>query len=341
MHTVATSPTRLNPAARVLWRSATSVQFELGDDAVQVDDIDQPMVSYLLHGPLTTADPCGGPLDKIRDRLRADGYLYDHPHTERRTPPGTELPERLLGELGAVSERAGPHAALARRQLAGRRTCAVVVHGKDRLAPMLGALIAAAGVGWVHMPETGDVRLAQTMPGGLAPGDEGRRLREACGDAVRRAAPDVDTTALPPERRADLLLLTGTAPVELSVRAALHAGGIAHLVVGVDGSRGVVGPLVIPGVTSCLRCVELHRRDRDPAWPALAVQLMSAPGRTAPSDVALCALIAGLAATQALSHLDGEIPSTSGGSLHLTLPGWQVRRRSFGPHPDCDCGAHQ
>ena len=40
-----------------------------------------------------------------------------------------------------------------------------------------------------------------------------------------------------------------------------------------SGDHGVVGPLVIPGLTSCLRCADLHRRDRDPAWHALAVQL--------------------------------------------------------------------
>jgi nicotinamidase-related amidase len=44
-----------------------------------------------------------------------------------------------------------------------------------------------------------------------------------------------------------------------------------------DGT-GLVGPLVIPGVTSCLRCADLHRSDRDAAWPALAAQLRDAVG---------------------------------------------------------------
>ena len=34
--------------------------------------------------------------------------------------------------------------------------------------------------------------------------------------------------------------------------------------------------LVIPGVTSCLGCADLHRTDRDAAWPVLAVQLREA-----------------------------------------------------------------
>lgn len=37
--------------------------------------------------------------------------------------------------------------------------------------------------------------------------------------------------------------------------------------------RRLVGPLVIPGRTSCLQCADLHRTDRDAAWPAVATQL--------------------------------------------------------------------
>ncbi len=44
-----------------------------------------------------------------------------------------------------------------------------------------------------------------------------------------------------------------------------------------DGT-GLVGPLVIPGMTSCLRCADLHRSDRDAAWPAVAAQLRDAVG---------------------------------------------------------------
>ncbi len=35
-----------------------------------------------------------------------------------------------------------------------------------------------------------------------------------------------------------------------------------------DGTR-MVGPLVVPGVTSCLGCADLHRSDRDAAWRRL------------------------------------------------------------------------
>ena len=36
--------------------------------------------------------------------------------------------------------------------------------------------------------------------------------------------------------------------------------------------------MVIPGETSCLRCADLHRCDRDAAWPVLAAQLRQTVG---------------------------------------------------------------
>lgn len=45
-----------------------------------------------------------------------------------------------------------------------------------------------------------------------------------------------------------------------------------HLHVGVGHQTAVIGPLVLPGETSCLRCAHLHRRDRDPRWPVRSVQ---------------------------------------------------------------------
>jgi bacteriocin biosynthesis cyclodehydratase domain-containing protein len=106
-----------------------------------------------------------------------------------------------------------------------------------------------------------------------------------------------------------------------------------------DAGGGAVGPLVVPGRTSCLRCADLHRRDRDPAWDALAVQLAVPPRHGAASDVAVAALVGAVAAVHALAFLDGQPTATAGGTLEMHLPDWRLRRRSWPPHPDCRCGA--
>jgi hypothetical protein len=103
-------------------------------------------------------------------------------------------------------------------------------------------------------------------------------------------------------------------------------------------TTGVIGPLVLPGRSSCLRCAHLHRCDRDPAWPALAAQLRSAPpDRLEAQDTALTLAVAGLTAVQALAHLDGAAAQTVDGTLELALPDCLVRRRSWAIHPLCAC----
>ncbi len=106
---------------------------------------------------------------------------------------------------------------------------------------------------------------------------------------------------------------------------------------GVDS--GVVGPLVLPGFTSCLRCADLHRRDRDPAWPALSVQLRIGTRYGAASAVAVASVVAGVAAAQALAFLDGGEPAVIDATVELHPPDWRLRRRAWPPHPECNCMA--
>lgn len=49
---------------------------------------------------------------------------------------------------------------------------------------------------------------------------------------------------------------------------------VPHLPVIVLDQAALVGPLVVPGSTACLRCADEHRLDDDPAWPAIGAQLL-------------------------------------------------------------------
>jgi hypothetical protein len=119
---------------------------------------------------------------------------------------------------------------------------------------------------------------------------------------------------------------------------AWQRAGTPHLVATVREETGVVGPLVLPGGTSCLRCAEAWRRDDDPAWPRLAGQLAAAD--PAPSGATITCLFTALtAAVQVLAHLDGEEePATLDATLELRPPAFLPRLRRWPPHPDCGCG---
>jgi hypothetical protein len=100
---------------------------------------------------------------------------------------------------------------------------------------------------------------------------------------------------------------------------------------------GIVGPFVIPGNTCCLRCLDLHRSDRDPAWARVVAQAQHRHAEVAACDVTLATQVAALAAQQVLAHLDGFSPASVDGTIEIALPYGLARRRSWRPHPACGC----
>jgi hypothetical protein len=215
----------------------------------------------------------------------------------------------------------------------------VVVEGATRVGTPLAAMLAASGVGRVSVRDPGRATAGDAVVGGLTAADEGRPRSLAAADAVRRASPLTDLRPPVSGTRIDLVVLARPWAASDPLAAGTHRAGIPHLVATVRGETGTVGPLVVPGVTSCLRCADLHRRDADPRWPGLAAQLTRAD--PPPSGATLtCLLTAVTAAVQVLAYLDGTAaPITVDATLELRPPDLAPRLRRWSAHPACECGA--
>jgi hypothetical protein len=137
----------------------------------------------------------------------------------------------------------------------------------------------------------------------------------------------------------DLAVVTGRAGPGL--RAWLMQAQVPHLVAAAEEAIGVVGPLVRPGQTACLRCLDITRASLDPAWPLILAQLAGRTAEPPACDAALAAAVAAQAAAQALAFLDRapEPGPAENGTLELVLPAWQWRRRSWPQHAACGCRA--
>ena len=325
----------LGPATRMLWRSPDAVHLELGSRAVVVEGLPTALIRRVASPIAPSAPP---PVVDAAARLALatlteGGFLW--PRAAEAEDLRLAPPEpRLAGELAALSVQHGERAA---EVLAARRHATVEVQGRSRVAAHLAAVLAAAGIGRVHVAGDGVAKLAQVTPGGVTLADEGDALSAAAERAVRRVAPHVDTTPLPIDERTELTVLAVDDPVPDERLSALHAADAPYLAVLLGIDHGVVGPLVLPGLTSCLRCADLHRRDRDPAWSALAVQLTVGRRHGPASAVSVATIVAGVAAQQALTFLDGGEPDCIDGTIELHLPDWRLRRRSWPPHAECGC----
>jgi len=131
------------------------------------------------------------------------------------------------------------------------------------------------------------------------------------------------------------VVLAGRTMPDLGLAASLSRDGIAHLAVRAGAVRAVVGPLVLPGRSSCLSCAHRYRTEADPGWPAVARTLAEHP---ADAPAFLSAAVAALAVGQVLDHLDGATrPASIGGTLEWASGDVGPRRRTWPLHPDCGC----
>ena len=355
----------LNPALRRVWRDSSTLQ--LGTDparAVVIGGLDPPSATLVerldgtkdLAGVRAVASRLGVPAGRVEHLLgllERSGVLHDGAADHRALARlSQDERDRLQPDVAAASATrsavdGGPGV------LGRRRDRAVVVHGAARLGAAVVRLLAAAGVGTVGVADPALVRPADLGPAGLGPDAVGARRDAAACRAGRTVAPSAQARPAEQVARPDLVVLApdGTGP-EPRLVDQLMRDGQPHLFAAVRPSLGVVGPLVLPGRSSCARCHDLHRRDRDAAWPTVAAQLRGSPGAAAQSgaasgadacDVVLATAVAAQACLQVLAYLDAlpdrrdVVPSAVDGTLEVSLADGTVRRRTWAVHPACGC----
>jgi len=277
---------------------------------------------------------------RVIELLASAGVLAAFPASLRAA-----LPDYLRARIGpelACAALAYGHGDGGAAVLGRRRAAFTRVYGAGRVGACIATFLAASGVAWVSCLDSGTAVPADVTPAGLGPADVGTSRAAGVARAVHRVAPEVRTVN-DARRAPDLAVITGRPdPVLL---AALMRERVPHLVVDADEAIGVVGPLVLPGHTACVRCVDLCKSARDPAWPRILAQASGAgpaPAGTQACDTVLAAATAALATAQALTLIDraGE-PAAANGTLEVVLPDWQWQRRGWPPHPACGCGAGQ
>lgn len=344
-------------ALRRLWRDPTTLQIGvhperalvlggIGEGAAQlIAAIDGTRDGDELRATARRLGLDPGVADQLL-RLLLDGAVVDDAAVSPMPLAGLSHLERdrLAPDLASISMTSdrldGGIETMGRRQRA-----TVVVFGGGRVGAGIATLLAAAGVGHIVVDDHQPCRAADCAPAGSSSNDTGATRSQAAHAAIHRASGAVRTNALPASARADVAVLAPAGALAPEVAETLMRSGTPHLLAAVRETTGIVGPFVVPGTTACLRCLDLHRSDRDPAWPLIAAQLATEGRRPAVNacDVVLATLVASVAALQVLTAIDSvahpraKAPATHDGTLEITLPDWRIRRRGWFAHPACGC----
>lgn len=259
-------------------------------------------------------------------RLSAAGFLDRPDRDVIGSSPGGPEAERihLIHRYGA---------ARAARALARRSDAVVEVRGAGRVACTVALQLAAVGVGHVHQVPDRPVRRGDPLPP-LASTSATRSDQDALADRLRSVSERVVARPSATHQRPTLIVLAADGAPDSSLARDLVVDGIPHLSVWAGPARAVVGPLVLPGRSSCLWCADLSRTDQDDGWPSV---LRTAHRRRSAAPGVLAAGAAVLACAEVLDHLEGlRRPSTVDGTLEWDLTRLP-RRRSWSRHPRCDC----
>lgn len=239
--------------------------------------------------------------------------------------------EEVLGELvgrGLVIDAAGPPSD-------GCADTSVTICGDGPLAASLAWLLARSGVGHIAVQSAGTVTRSDL--GVLGAHEIGRPRREAIERLIRAASSNVTVGPIPSDTSPDLVVLTDAQVPAPEVVKQLMCERQEHLVVAFRDGFGVVGPLVLPGRSSCLQCADLFRTDRDQHWPRVANQMA---GRVKRAGPAATQATAALGAAQILRVLrpGREPPPVLECTIELDLQDGTTVHRYWEAHPFCECG---
>jgi bacteriocin biosynthesis cyclodehydratase domain-containing protein len=308
-------PTLL-PGLRPLWRDRHTVQLGTDPEQAMVLEFPHPAAAKLLElldGSRTERaitdemGRIGMPAADVHEILTAmiEAGLVVAAHTLMPSALPADQRKRIGREATALAlrfrERPASPATILRRRYAAR----VIIADDGPFARLLAPALLEAGVGKVG------------------------RVTEAGG-----AATSVASGQSTPIRADDAFVVQVGRMTRIAIRGSRQRN--PHLAIGVRDGVAIVGPLVPPTGGPCLRCLDLHRADRDPAWPRLAAQLADKHAEPTPCTAATLLTAAGFAAAEVLTYLDGGLPSTIGTTVEINgaLP-W--RRRTWTPHARCDC----
>lgn len=233
-----------------------------------------------------------------------------------------------------------------------RRARSVVrVIGLGRTGSAIAQALASAGLGTLLLEDDALVAPSDVSAAAFRLCDVGLSRSAAVRRQIHHIDPTIQTHVLnnlpaarpndPAFFAVDLVITTNQDLPDRQLLSALMDHGQAHLPVLLRERDILIGPLVIPGETACVQCIDRHLADMNPQRPDRRERLKSAAAEgicAAAEETALAFAAASTAVLQTLLFVDGvHRPSSWSTVLQVRAADGSSFQRSYEPHPRCGC----
>lgn len=298
---------RINPSKELLWRSPSEVQFGSSTDAVRLAQLtagQERLLGLLTRG---IADEY---FDHVAEAVAAEnprellGQL-DSVLLEDTTIPTQLSAEFLEARLAEICRAQSTHSREGAAILAARQTRKIFVQAKTAAQKLIVHSLRQSGIGEVVT--------------------EFRTFEEFA---------EVTTC-----KSFDFAVLLSNNAVAPRDYAKWMVDGVSHLSVVFDSEGVTIGPIIEVAKSACLSCFHENRTADDPAWPAIASQLLFSKQDFDDSVASLFA--AAIACQRVLQFVDRAVgfdsSSIDNTGYRLSIGSGQISEIQWQFSPNCAC----
>lgn len=214
----------------------------------------------------------------------------------------------------------------------------VGIVGLDAIGMGIALGLAQSGVGHLRLQDRAPVTSADARLGWYGLTEIGSRREQCATSRLRSVSPETQITTGDVEG-CDLIIIVSPSAVAAHSSAAFISDGIPHFAVCVTGESAEVGPVVVPGLTACLHCINLHQTE------ALLGKVSSKrrgnsrhglgpTGRRHNPEISMILTAVAHGVSLALRTIDDSPPPDM---VTATSPQLGIAHQGWIPHQDCGC----
>lgn len=297
---------QINPSLARLWLDENTRQYG-SDSRLVLESLTEPELRVMEYLERGTPDNQLGQLSKLAKASEEQTRSL----LERLAPlisqTSSFLPlldsdgvQREFSEIMRLYllEHKDPAAAL-RKRLASK----LYISELNRTGVVIAKGFAASGLGCIFTADQSAVSPRDTLELGYSPSELGSQRAKAAKRMISPTNIELHSRITKSYDRAEAAILIGNDVIEPRLYAPWMARDVPHLSIVYSELGATVSHLVLPGITPCLACLELHRLQTVSNWATTAPQLAQLDRDLA--DSALVLFAASIAVSLSLNLIDG------------------------------------